>query len=177
MLNRRELIGKFGSAALVAGAVAATSKSALAHDDDGWDYVRDDNRDYRCDFEHFDDCEDKVIKIVEIIKVKIVHFRRKDGYHKYHCYDDPWASCNENKDGYWVDTPKFDYEVVRFPKDHNCVKPFSHKESYNHKVWKGGEDRGIVIVKIEFIVNESGHHKIDYSFDFKSKCQNKCQNY
>src|SRR4051794_39743500 len=108
-------------------------------------------------------------KIVEIIKVKIVHFKRKDGYHKYHIYDDSWASCNDNHDGYWVETPKYDYEVVRYPKDNHCVKPFSHKESYNHKVWKGGEERGTIIVKLEFIVNASGHHKVDYSFDFKSK--------
>src|SRR4051812_48124876 len=101
MINRRELINKFGGAALVVGAAAAvTSKSALAydHEDDDWDYVRDSYRDYRCDFEHFDDCEDKVIiiKIVEIIKVKIVHFKRKDGYHKYRCYDYAEAHCNDD---------------------------------------------------------------------------------
>src|SRR3954467_5109751 len=122
MINRRGLINKLGGTALVVGAAAAvTSKPALAydHDDDDWQHVRDEDRDYRCEFEHFDDCEDKVIKIVEIIKVKIVHFKRKDGYHKYHIYDDSWASCNDNHDGYWVETPKYDYEVVRYPKDNH----------------------------------------------------------
>jgi hypothetical protein len=182
MINRRELINKFGGTALLVGAAAAvTSKSALAYDrdDDDWEHVRDHDRDYRCDFEHFDDCEDKVIiiKIVEIIKVKIVHFKRKDGYHKYHCYDDSWASCNDNRDGYWVETPKYDYSVVRYPKDQDCYKPFSHKESYKHKLWKGGDYRGDIWVNSNFYMHPTGHHKIDYSFDFKSKCHNKCDNY
>jgi hypothetical protein len=182
MINRRELINKFGGAALVVGAAAAvTSKSALAydHDDSDWDYVRDSYRDYRCDFEHFDECDDKVviIKIVEIIKVRIVHFKHKDGYHKYRCYDYGEAHCNDDRDGYWVECPKYDYEVVRYPKDDDCYKSFKHKECYKHKLWKGGDYRGDIYVDCGFYVHSSGHHKIDYSFDYKSKGHNKCDNY
>jgi hypothetical protein len=180
MINRRELINKFGGTALLVGAAAAvTSKSALAHDDGGWDYVRDSDHNYRCDFEHFDDDSDKVrvIKIVEIIIVKIKLFKRNDGYHKYHCYAKHEAHCNDDKDGYWVEYPDYDYEVVRYPKDNDCYKPFHHKESYKHKLWKGGDCRGDILVDCDFYVHSSGHHKCDYSFDYKSNYHNKCDNY
>ncbi|MFL6465683.1 MAG: hypothetical protein ACJ73N_14895, partial [Bryobacteraceae bacterium] len=114
----------------------------------------------------------------EIIVVKVVHYKRKDGYHKYHCYDHCEAYCDkDDNDGYSVDYSDYDYEVVRYPKDNDCYKPFHHKESYKHKLWKGGDYRGDILVNSNFYVHSSGHHKVDYSFDFKSKCHNKCDNY
>jgi D-tyrosyl-tRNA(Tyr) deacylase len=86
MINRRELIGKFGSAALVAGAAVVLNKPALA-DDDGYKERREEDREYLHVFEEFDECEGKVIKITEHVRLHVKHFRRDDGYHKYECHE------------------------------------------------------------------------------------------
>ena len=178
MINRRQLIGKFGSAALVAGAAAVVIPKPALAGDDGYQERREEDREYHYVFEEFDECEGKVIKITEHVRLHVKHHRRDDGYHKYECHEYWDAQCDNDNDGYWVETCENDYEVIRHPRDNDCFKPFSHKERYQHKLWRNNkEDRGTIWVNCEFFVNASGHFKCDYKFDFDSACRNKCDNY
>src|SRR4051794_35991871 len=129
MLNRRELIGKFGNAPLLAGAAAVIiNKPALA-DDDGYRERREEDREYHHEFEEFDECEGKVLKITEHCKLHVKHYRRDDGYHKYDCHEYWSARCDNDNDGYWVECWDNDYEVIRHPRDDDrCFRPFSHNE-------------------------------------------------
>jgi len=169
--------------ALVAGAATAiTTKTASAYWDDddeeekkGWHKRREEDRDFHCVWEEFDDCEDKVIKLTEHFRVHVKHFRKDDGERKLKCHCDCDARCDNDNDGYWVESPGWDWEITRRRKDNDCVEPFSHKEYWHHKVWKNDhEDRGTVTIHCEHFMNSKGNHKIDFRCDFKSPCHNKC---
>jgi hypothetical protein len=173
-MTRRELMSRVGGAALVAGTAAlVTSKSALADDGGDWQQTGQHNRQYSCCFEEFDDCEGTVIRITEIIKVTIVTYKRSDGYTKYRCHDEPQATCDN--DGYWINCPGHDYEVIRPAGEDHCYTPFSHSEQYVHTVYKNGDERGKLTLTCKFFVNEVGKHRCQYRFDFKSDCRNRCE--
>jgi hypothetical protein len=182
MTNRRDLIGKLGGAALIAGAATLASNKAPAapdndhrHDQDCEDAYQ---KFYTCTFDLIDDYKSKCLSITRNCQVSIC----EDTYWKggkrciyYNCTERPWYKC-QNYPGYFFKCQPYSYKVYTdldyFDKKDRC---------YTHKIWRPKiytcfdsiwydqyftDKCGDLHVTCDFTVS-SWQCKVDYSYDWQ----------
>ncbi len=188
MTNRRELIGRLGSAALIAGAAAFVSEKPLAADDDD-DHCEDGyHKSYACTFDLIDDYKGRCLSITRKCDVSICEKTYWKGGKQclyYECQEKPSYCCNNYSDCYfqcqsysykvWTDLEYDDKQDKCYT--HAVTQPNIYKCS--DSIWydKNCTDKcGDLKVACNFAVS-SWCCKVDYSYDWHCfrVADNKCR--
>lgn len=112
MTNRRELIGKLGGAALIAGAATVvTGKRVAAHDQDECEDSY--QKSYSCTFDLIDDYRGRCLSITRKCQVSIcenTYWKRGRQCLFYECSEKPSYSCQNYSDCFF-ECQRYSYQV------------------------------------------------------------------